>query len=133
MRRRTDAPRQREALPRRTEENKRPPPRSARAEPARVCAKRSTKNAAKAQLSLRLANAAVAAGGAGPPGVVTGRHRTLKLVDVADEITLAAVECLLEFLELCAPAFDLVFAVLNVGLELGLALLELRLTLLELD
>src|SRR6266545_3601589 len=89
---------------------------------------------AKAQLSRLLADAAVAAGGARPPSVVMdGRHCALELVDVADEVSLAAVEGLLELLELGAPALDPILAELDVGLELGLALLQLRLTLRQLE
>ena len=48
----------------------------------------------------------------------------MELVDVADEVPLAPVERLLELLELGAPALDPVLAELDVGFELGFALLE---------
>src|SRR4051812_10477680 len=76
----------------------------------------------------RLVDAAVAAGRAGPPRVI-GRaaHCALKLVDVRNEIFLAALERLLELLELGAPALHLVLAELDVGFELRLTQLELAL------
>src|SRR5947208_3120047 len=52
-------------------------PRSARALPARVRAKRRTYPTAEAQLP-RLSDAAVAPRRAGPPGVVTRRHGALE-------------------------------------------------------
>src|SRR5690242_18484268 len=82
----------------------------------------------------RLVDAAVAARGAGPPGVVAdAAHGALELVDVRDEILLAALEGLLELLELGAPALHPVLAQLHVRLELRLAQLELALALRQLE
>jgi hypothetical protein len=80
-----------------------------------------------------VADAAVAAGGARPPGIVAAGHGALQLIHVADEIPLAAVECLLELLELGAPALDPVLSELDVGFELGLPLLQVALEALQLD
>ncbi len=55
------------------------------------------------------------------------------MVDVADEVALAAVERLFELFELGAPALDAVFSELDVGLELCFALFEVGLEPLELD
>ncbi len=79
-----------------------------------------------------MANAAVAAGGSSPPRVVVTGHRALQLVDVADEITLAAIEPLLELIELGTPALDPVLTELDVGLEHRLTLLQVGLTAAEL-
>src|SRR5919197_1649803 len=95
-------------------------------------AKRSTSSTAEAQLP-QLPDAAVAAGWAGPPGVVARVHRALQLIDVAHEIAFAALERLLELLELGAPALDSILAELDVRLELGLALLQLALPLSQLE
>src|SRR2546426_10051047 len=80
---------------------------------------------AKAKLLLGgSADAAVAAGRPRPPRVVAAGHDALQLVDVVDEIALAAVERLLELLELRAPALDAGLAELDIRLELHFPLLE---------
>src|SRR5438067_13529576 len=93
-----------------------PPTTKERASFARA---RSARSAVLIQQSKRsfdgLVDAAVAAGGAGPPGVVRGTtvHDALQLVHVRDEILFAAIERLLELFELRAPALHLVLAQLN--------------------
>src|SRR3954470_16797719 len=101
--------------------------------PRAFSAKRRTYHRSKRSLE-RLVDAAVAARGAGPPGVIRyAGHRALKLVDVAHKIFLAALEGLLELLELGAPALHLVLAQLHVGFELGLTQLELALAFRQLE
>ena len=80
-----------------------------------------------------MADAAVAARRPRPPGVVTARHHALKLIHVADEVTLAAIESLLELFELSPPAFDPILAKLDVGLEFGLPLVEIALPAAQLE
>ena len=102
--------------------------------PAAFSAKRRTQSRAEAKLPVLVDNAAVAAGWAGPPGGVgAAGHCSLQLVDVADEIALTPLEGLLELFELRAPALDAILAEHHVGLELGLALTQLRLALLQLE
>jgi len=104
--------------------------------PRTFSAKRRTQSQAKAKLSRgarsALADAAVAAGRPRPPGAVASGHGALELIDVADEVPLTPVECLLELFELGAPALDAVLAELDVGFELGLALVEIGLEPLQL-
>src|SRR4030081_2971501 len=89
---------------------------------------RCTRHEAEAQRSRgALADAAVAAGGARPPGALARGHRALELIDVADQVALTPVERLLELLELGTPALDSVFAELDVGFELCFALFEVGL------
>jgi hypothetical protein len=96
-------------------------------------AKRRTQLPSESAAFGRLTNAAVAAGWPRPPGAVASGHGALELVYVADEVPLTPVECLLELFELGAPALDPVLAELDVGLELGFALLEVGFETLELS
>src|SRR5262249_30309151 len=73
-------------------------------------------------------------GGRVRPDVAAGAgHGSLELIDVADEVALAALERLLELLELRPPALHAVFADLYVRLELRLAELQVALALRQLE